>query len=95
MKRLHRAWTEEENRRLVDGVEAGMSPARAAAMLKRTMTIVRTQARKLGKNFMTISDRRRALIANEMKVTYPRSVPVKKKQQQVIVADEDRVLAAN
>jgi hypothetical protein len=49
-----RPWNEEENDRLKQLVAAGVSIARAAVMLKRTLVSAQTQARKVGTPFLTM-----------------------------------------
>jgi hypothetical protein len=44
-------WTDEDNERLKALVAQGVSVIRAAATFKRSITSVRTQARKLGSPF--------------------------------------------
>jgi len=51
-----RPWNEEEIDRLKQLVAAGVSVARAAVMLKRTLVSAQTQARKVGAPFPTVRE---------------------------------------
>jgi serine/threonine-protein kinase RIO1 len=51
-----RPWTEEDIHRLGQLVAAGVSVARAAVMLKRTLVSTQTQARKAGTPFPTVRE---------------------------------------
>lgn len=53
-------WQPEEIERLLSMIEAGATPARAAVVFKRSITGIQNQARKLGKPFPTIRDRKKA-----------------------------------
>ena len=78
MRKLTKTWSEEENRRLIEAIDAGVSAERAGVMFKRTTTSVRAQALKLDTRFPTILERKRALKEGEEPVTFSRSVPMKK-----------------
>ena len=78
MRRLSKAWTNQENRRLIEAIDAGVSAERVSVMFKRTTTSVRAQALKLGTRFPTILERKRTLKEGEEPVTFSRSVPMKK-----------------
>ena len=54
-------WTDEDRHRLASAIEAGVSIARTAVALKRSMKSVRNQAFKMGKLFPSITERRREL----------------------------------
>lgn len=60
MKRLI-VWSDSDNQRLIECVQSGMTPIRAAAVFKRSMGGVQIQARKLGHPFPTVNERRRRL----------------------------------
>ena len=78
MRKLTKTWSEEENHRLIEAIDAGVSAERAGVMFKRTTTSVRAQALKLGTRFPTILQRRRALKEIEETANVSRSVPMKK-----------------
>ena len=78
MRKLTKTWSEEENRRLIEAIHAGVSAERAGVMFKRTTTSVRAQALKLDTRFPTILQRRRALKEQEEPANVSRSVPMKK-----------------
>ena len=60
-KRADMVWSADDCERLIEAVETGVSPIRAATMFGRTVMAVQNQARKLGKPFPTILERRRNL----------------------------------
>ena len=78
MRTLSKAWTNEENRLLIEAIDAGVSAERVGVMFKRTTTSVRARALKLGTRFPTILERKRALKEAEEPVNFSRSVPMKK-----------------
>ena len=53
-------WKPDDNQRLVEMVETGVTAARASVIFKRSITAVQNQARKLGKRFPTLNDAKRA-----------------------------------
>ena len=59
--KLNNLWSAEDREWLVRMVESGVSPFRAAAVFKRSVISVQDQARKLGKPFPKLNDRKRAL----------------------------------
>lgn len=62
MKKRHEIfWSADDNKRLLKMIDAGSTPARAAAVFKRSMGSVQNQARKLAKPFPKLNDRKRAL----------------------------------
>ena len=52
-------WTEADNQRIREFVRDGVSIFRAAAVLKRSTISVRSQARKIGSPFPTVSEVRK------------------------------------
>jgi hypothetical protein len=52
-------WSAEDIQRLIEAVESGMSPFRAAAKLERTVKAVQIKARQVGKPFEHILEKRR------------------------------------
>jgi len=59
MANKNRTWTAEDNERLKALAAANVSVIRAAAALKRSITSVRAQARKLGTPFPPLEDYRK------------------------------------
>jgi len=53
-----RKWTAAHIGRLVLLIDAGSSPASAAIVLKRSVTVVQNKARSLGKPFPIVASRR-------------------------------------
>ena len=53
-----RKWTAAQIERLIVLVDAGSSAASAAVALKRSITVVQTKARSLGKPFQIAASRR-------------------------------------
>ncbi len=60
-KREQIVWSAEENEKLLQLVEKGQSPARVAGVFNRSMSSVQSQARRLGKPFPSLLERRRAM----------------------------------
>lgn len=60
MKRLI-VWSDSDNQRLIECVQSGMTPVRAAGMFKRSITGVQFHARKLGYPIPSINERRRRM----------------------------------
>ena len=59
--KLKSLWSAEDNYRLSPMIDFGLSAYRAAAVFKRSVRGVQDQARKLGKPFPKLNDRRRKL----------------------------------
>jgi hypothetical protein len=53
-----RKWTAAQIERLIWLIDAGSSAASAAVVLKRSITVVQTKARSLGKPFQVAASRR-------------------------------------
>lgn len=58
--RKNLAWTDDDNRRLVEAVDGGVSPSRVAVRFNRSVATVQNQARKIGKPFPGLYAVRRA-----------------------------------
>ena len=62
-KSITRAWSHEELQKLVQAVDAGLTPFRAGVKLKRSAIAVQCKARDIGKPFKTICELKRELKA--------------------------------
>ena len=59
MQPHRKRWSAEDIQRLIEAIESGMSPFRAAAKLGRTVKAIQIKAREVGKPFQHILEKKR------------------------------------
>ena len=59
MQKLTKPWTDDDVRAIVTALDEGLSPERTSMRLKRSVKSIQSMARKMGRKFKTMKERRR------------------------------------